>query len=189
MSALAKRYARAALAAASEAHTDPKAQHQALETLAQNVRAFWQAYLAEPTLVEVLRNPVLQTKRAQVLGAVCTHLKIEPLTQKLLILLANNDRMPHLGELVTQIEAAVDARLGRVRAHVRFAQKPDDKQCKLLEQTLHKQLGKPVVLTVAVDPTLIAGLVCQIGDTTFDSSVKRQLSILTERLGTRNVSI
>lgn len=188
MSALAKRYARAALAAASEAHPDQKNQHQALEALAQDVQAFWQAYGANPMLVEVLRNPVLKAQRGKVLGAICKHLKMQSLSQKLLVLLADNDRIAHLGEIVAQIEAAVDACMGRVRAHVRFAQKPDDQQCKLLEQTLQAQLGKPVVLTVAVDPALVAGLVCQVGDTTFDSSLKRQLAILTERLGTQKVS-
>ena len=44
-----------------------------------------------------------------------------------------------------------------------------------LKSALEKQTGKTVILERKVDPTLIGGVVAQVGDLVFDGSVKNQL--------------
>ena len=51
-----------------------------------------------------------------------------------------------------------------------------------LTQALKKRSGKEVVLTQSVDPSLLGGLVVQMGDTLLDGSVKRQLAELKDAL-------
>ena len=45
-----------------------------------------------------------------------------------------------------------------------------------------KKSGKKVIPQVTVDPTLLGGVVTQIGDTAFDSSVKTQLKRIKDIL-------
>jgi F-type H+-transporting ATPase subunit delta len=177
MSALAKRYAKAALEAAQEGKGD------GTEALAKNLGALARAIEASPELQEVLRNPVLREERGALLDALAGKLQATGVAAKLVRLLSDNDRMDSLPEIARQVEALADVRAGRLRADVRSAVALSEAQTQRLAKALEKRLGQPVVVQTAVDPQLLGGLVCQVGDLTFDSSLKRQLAILTERLG------
>jgi F-type H+-transporting ATPase subunit delta len=51
-----------------------------------------------------------------------------------------------------------------------------------LERALAARAGSAVELEVEVDPTLVGGLVAQLGDTVYDGSLKTQLSQLRSAL-------
>jgi len=51
-----------------------------------------------------------------------------------------------------------------------------------IAQTLEKMTGKKVVIEFQKDPTLIGGLVAQMGDLVLDGSVRRQLLGFKESL-------
>ena len=51
-----------------------------------------------------------------------------------------------------------------------------------LQQALAKQTGKTVILEKSVDPTLVGGIVSQIGDVVYDGSVRTQLDNLKQQL-------
>ena len=59
---------------------------------------------------------------------------------------------------------------------------------KSLEQRLGHRLGKHVVLTPAVDPSLIGGVAVSLDNTIFDGSVRRMLEVLREHLATVRVA-
>lgn len=56
-----------------------------------------------------------------------------------------------------------------------------------LKQQLSKQLGKRVELSITLDPSLLGGMVLQIGDRIFDGSIRAKLEALHEDL--LNVSL
>jgi F-type H+-transporting ATPase subunit delta len=58
-------------------------------------------------------------------------------------------------------------------------------QVQRIGETLTARMGTPVIPEVAVDPKLIAGMVCRVGELTFDSTLKNQLGLMAERLDTR----
>ncbi|KAK1548406.1 hypothetical protein Q3G72_013112 [Acer saccharum] len=145
-------------------------------------------YKASPMLQEMLRNPVLKQQRVAALDAVLARLEVGPIVHKLLALLAARDRMHWLQDVSEQIEALADKQIGRLRAKVTAAVMPTQAQTQRIAETLERRLGKSVLVTVTAEPSLLAGLVCQVGDLTFDSSLSRQLAILTERLGAHGAS-
>jgi F-type H+-transporting ATPase subunit delta len=177
VSALAKRYAKAALEAAQEA------KGEGTEGLAKGLGDLARAVAESPTLQEVLRNPVLKDERGKLLDALLGKLQVAGVAAKLVRLLSDNNRIDLLPEVAQQVEALADVRAGRLRAEVRSAVALSEAQAQRLTKALEKRLGQPVLVETSVDPQLLGGLVCQVGDLTFDSSLKRQLAILTERLG------
>jgi F-type H+-transporting ATPase subunit delta len=184
MSALGRRYAKAALEACTDsAGGDANLAANRSDALAADMQRFIAAYRQSDVLQALVRNPVLQDRRAAVLEAVLTKLELGPVGHKLIALLAKNGRMDQVENVADEVAALVDMQLGRLRAHVRAAVLPDAAQTQRIAETLQRRLGKPVLVTVSAAPELLAGLVCQVGDLTFDSSLKRQLAILTERLG------
>ena len=68
----------------------------------------------------------------------------------------------------------------KVIAQVRSAVALSDDQKSRLAAALAKSTGKQVEVVVEVDPSVLGGIVTQIGDTVIDGSVRQRLSQLRE---------
>jgi F-type H+-transporting ATPase subunit delta len=109
-------------------------------------------------------------------------MKVSDQVTGLIRLLAERGRIGILDSVAAEVEGIADERAGRLRAHVSTALALTDSQKERVGKALEKRLGQIVVVTVHVDPELLGGLVCRVGDLTLDSSVRRQLEILREKL-------
>jgi F-type H+-transporting ATPase subunit delta len=77
---------------------------------------------------------------------------------------------------IARILKKLDAqRRGLTDVEVRVATPLDDRLKREIEDRLRKTLGGEPVLHVAVDPSLIAGMVIRVGDRVYDGSVHTQL--------------
>jgi F-type H+-transporting ATPase subunit delta len=177
MSAVARRYAKAAVEAALERGGESE-----LEALALGMHLFADAYKASPDLKELVRNPALAAQRSEVLRQIGQSLTPSALTTQVVLLLADNERIDELVEVALALKAMADERLARVRAHVVTAVALSTAQQERLASALAKRVGRPVVLEVEVDPSLIGGLVCKVGSATIDTSVRHELVLMGERL-------
>ncbi len=177
MTALAKRYAHAAVQAAEEQGGPAR-----VDALLLDLRALVRARAESPALRELLHNPALRTQRQAALSRVLAAMQLEQAPSRLVLVLAENDRLSALDSVVDEIEALADERAGRMRAQVFTAIPLHPEQEQRLSRALAKRFGKPVVLMVTVDPSIIGGLLCKVGDTTLDSTVRHHLNEMRERL-------
>ena len=69
-----------------------------------------------------------------------------------------------------------------VRASVTSAAPLPLDRVKSLERELTGITGRKVVMSAAVDPAIMGGIVTRIGSTVWDGSVRRQLEKIRERL-------
>lgn len=101
---------------------------------------------------------------------------------KLLLLLADRNRLG----LVPEVAKAYDERLMELRQVVRIdvttAMPLTSAHAADFEQRLSKATGRKVLMTTAVDPSLIGGAVARIGTIVYDGSVANQLARIRERL-------
>jgi len=79
------------------------------------------------------------------------------------------------------VEKAAESRAEEV-AEVRTAVPLDDDQRNRLAAALSKHTGKKISLKVVVDPSILGGVVAQVGDTIIDGSIRRRLEQLKESL-------
>lgn len=177
MSALAKRYARAAVQAAMD-----KGGKDAVDGLVRDLVDFRDAFTKNQELQQLLTNPALVNDRAKVFGAILEQSGLGDSAKNLLATLAERDRMEALHDIVESAERMADELSQRLHAEVWSPMELDDAQKKELQAALEKRLGQAVLVDVNVAPELLGGLVVQVGDLKFDSSIKRQLEILRERL-------
>jgi len=175
MSALARRYAKAAVEAAD--HTGASA----IEALSTGLDSFQAAYDASPELRELLENPGLKESRSQVFPEVLKRLKLSGEASNLLKLLAANGRISELENIAREVALLADEKNGRVRALVRSAVELTDAQARRVAGALEKRLGRSVLIEVQVEAELLGGLVCHVGDLTIDNSLRRQLERLREQ--------
>ena len=102
--------------------------------------------------------------------------------RKLLLLLAERDRLELLPDLVSVFHERVMEHLKVVQAEVTTAAPLAPERVAQLQQRLGASIGRTVTLTTKVEPALIGGMVTRIGSTVYDGSVATQLATLQQRL-------
>jgi len=69
-----------------------------------------------------------------------------------------------------------------MHARVTLARESSDAEVKAIAAQLSRVFGKEVVPHVAVDPSIIGGVVVNVGDTVLDGSVRKRLGTLRRRM-------
>jgi F-type H+-transporting ATPase subunit delta len=106
--------------------------------------------------------------------------RAHPVTTSLVSFVVGAGRARELPAIIDAFVAkAADSRAEAV-AEVRSAVALDDDQKNRLAAALSKETGKKITVKVTVDPTVLGGIVAQIGDTVIDGTVRRRLEQLKE---------
>lgn len=170
-SGIAARYATALFELAKE--------DKGLKALEADADALAAALAVSPDLSAMIASPVVSREdQAAAIAAIAKKMKLSALTANTLALMASKRRLFVLPQLVADVLARIAADRGEVTAEVTSAAALSDAQTKALAATLKARVGKDVKLKVAVDETLIGGLVVKLGSTMIDTSVKARLAAL-----------
>ena len=105
-----------------------------------------------------------------------------PIVSKLLVLLAERDRLVLLPDLLSAYRERVLDYQQVVRAEVTTASPIPTHRAQAVERGLARLTGRTVRLGVRTDPSIIGGVVTRIGDTIYDGSVTSQLERMKKRL-------
>lgn len=173
--AAADRYARALLDVVVR-DADPR-------QAAHDLTGFQQLMVEHAQLQQTLTNPALPIARKRaIVEKLAARLHLGPIVAKLLLLLADRDRLALLPDIVDAYRARLMDHLQVVQAEVTAASPLADEQAKALQDSLGRVTGRRVSLVSRVDAELVGGLVARVGSTVYDGSVKRQLERMKERL-------
>ncbi len=108
--------------------------------------------------------------------------RAQPTAVRFLRVLNRHGRLGLLSAVVKQARATLDRRQNRKPVTVRSAFALDEGQQAALRDRLSTMTRATPVITLEVDPSLIGGLVVQIGDEVYDASVRSRLERLRGRL-------
>jgi F-type H+-transporting ATPase subunit delta len=174
---VARRYARALLDAAG-----PDAD-KVLEQL-ENITQYFDG---QPELFATMSSPALAaSQRLALIEAVIANAPgILPVMANVMRLLNSRNRFSSLPFIARQFRDMVDSRMGRVRGSVTSAAKLGDTQVAALKKQLEALTQRSVVLDTKVDPTLIGGVIAQVGSHMYDGSLRSQLAELGRALVSR----
>ena len=169
------RYASALYELASE--------NKSVSTVEADLDQLGQSIVASSDLASLIRNPRLTRAGAQAaMTGLGTHLKLSPLTQKFLGVLAHNRRLSALPQIVTAFAGIAAAARGELNATVTSAHPLSADQVSAIAAKLKAREGKDVKLTATVDPEILGGLVVRIGSTQIDSSIRTRLNTLANAM-------
>ena len=104
--------------------------------------------------------------------------KAHPITTTLLSMVVGAGRARDLPAIIDDLVDLSAAEGNKELAEVRSAVALSDDQKLRLTTALEAATGKKVELKVIVDPTVLGGLVAQVGDTVIDGSVRSRLAQL-----------
>jgi F-type H+-transporting ATPase subunit delta len=168
---LANRYAAALYAQADEQH--------ALDTVVEQMEALGQLIDESPDFRRLIESPLIdiaQSRKGAL--AVLQEQGFSKLVQDFVGVVANNRRLPALRQIVQAFAALVAEKRGVVTARVASAHALSDVQRQQLRARLIEAGYGNVNIHEQVDPSLLGGLVVQIGARLYDSSLKSRLQRL-----------
>ena len=153
------------------------------EQLENDLMAFSDLVRAHKDLQQALESPAIPAARkAAIVGQLLDLQKPSGPVRKVLLLLAERDRLDLLADLVAVFHERVMEHLKVVQAEVTTAVPLPAEKAAQVQQRLGSMIGRTVTLTTKVDPALIGGMVTRIGSTVYDGSVATQLAALRQRL-------
>jgi len=107
---------------------------------------------------------------------------VSPVVSKLLLLLAERDRLVLLPAIDTAYQARLMDNANVVRAELTTAVALPEDRVAALRDGLATVTGRQVQLETRVNPSIIGGAVALIGSTVYDGSITTQLQRIKERL-------
>ena len=168
----AKRYALAAFEIASE-RRNYEAWRDGLNQIAE--------FMSDPEVKRVLENTrVTLDPKQRLIEADLGDL--DPMVLNLARLLLRKHRTSIAPDISIAFNELIDEERGIDHAHVRTAVPLTEAETADLARRLQQQTGHEVILTVEVDPSVLGGLVIQIGDRLIDASTRARLQAMRESL-------
>ena len=172
---IARRYAKALFDLAVEAGK--------VEPWSQALVALKKAVDSSTELRDLLQNPVYTKEQRQGLAAqLAKVLSLDPHPAALLSLLAERNRLAYLAGIADTFGRLADEKLGRVRARVISAVPLEEQAAAALAQKLAAATQGQVIVERVVDPSLLGGVVAQVGSLVYDGSLRSQLEDLRRTL-------
>jgi len=101
---------------------------------------------------------------------------------RFVMLVVDKRRQRLLGDIAAEYRALVDQQMGRVRVQVSISHEPDEALRGEIARALAARLGRTVVPTFTVDPSLLGGMVVRYGEEILDGSVRTAAENLRRRL-------
>ena len=158
---------------------DAKAIDQVESSLATVSRALAESddFRALTTSPLVSRGDALKA-----VAATADVLGLDGTTKNFLGVLAENRRLGQLPAVIRAFRQLAAQHRGETTAEVTSAHPLDAGQVDALKQQLRARIGREVRVELAVDPSLLGGLVVKIGSQMIDSSIKTRLNSLAHAM-------
>ena len=134
-------------------------------------------------LHSVLTNPAIAaSSKHHLVEALATRLNMAMPSHKLVLLLADRDRLALVPEVLEVYRERLMEHQQVVRADVTTAAPLSPERVAQLQKQLTDITGRRVEMTTHVDPSIIGGVVTRIGSTVYDGSIATQLARLKDTL-------
>ena len=173
---LARRYARALVELGREGNN--------VDELGRDLDRFHDVLLVGGADLQVaLGNPaVTGLEKKAVVEALLQRVDLHPLSKNFLRLLVDKTRFGILADIRREYRALADEIANRARAVVTTAEPASAALTAQVRGALTKATGKDVQVEFKVDPTLLGGVVAQVGGTVYDASVRSRLKSIQQAL-------
>jgi len=169
---IARRYAKAL----AEVLPDEK-----LEKVLKEVKELLSLF--DEKALRYFKSPVVPVeKKLSLLEQVLSKVEVSPELKKVLLLMAQRNRLGLLREFAQEFENFVNERLGIVKAEITTATEIDDETLGKIRAKIEELFGKKAEITVKLDPSIIGGFIVKVADKVLDASIKTQLENLKKAI-------
>lgn len=137
---------------------------------------------ANPGFADLLASPLVSAADKDRVLVTTFEGRAHPTVLRFLRVLNRHGRLGSLEAIARAARALWDKRQNRRPVLVRTAVPLDEAQQEALRERLARMLSATPIVQLVVDPSLIGGLVIQLGDDVYDASIRNRLEQLRQRL-------
>jgi len=131
----------------------------------------------------LIKNPTNKKEdQLNVILKVCEKFKINNLLTKFLSFLIFKRRFFYVEKILKDFIETCSKKRGEIKAELTAAKELTEKEINSVKEELTKNFGSKIKLNYKYDPSLIGGLVVQVGSTMVDTSIKNKLQKITNRM-------
>merc|ERR1711936_410466 len=155
----------------------------ALDAVEKDLKTISATMDTDPRLGSFLLDPSIKNNiKLDGIGGVCKTLKVNELSKNLLEALAENNRLGFTKAVVASFDTLMAAHRGEVVCTVTTAKELDAANKKEVEGALAGFLksGEKALISYAVDPSIVGGMVVSIADKFVDMSMASKLTKYSE---------
>jgi F-type H+-transporting ATPase subunit delta len=168
VSVVAKRYAKALVALARE--------HGRLAETGEQLKRFAQLIDDTHDLKSLLYNPALSRHfKEDLLTDLTQRLRLGTLESKFIRMLLDKGRLPEMPQIVALYEELAEEAQNRLRVRVKSVIPLSPALQEEVRQRFAHYTSKDIVIDQEIDPTLIGGIVAQMGSLVLDGSIRNEL--------------
>jgi len=139
--------------------------------------------LIDDRAIRYFKSPVVSVeKKKALIEQVLSKVEVTEELKRVLLLMAEKNRLGILREFVSELEALVDAKLGIVKAEITSATELDEDTIEKIKAKIEELFGKKAEISVSLDPSLIGGFIVRVADKIIDASIKTQLENLKKAI-------
>ncbi|KAI5818782.1 OSCP/delta subunit of ATPase [Pyronema omphalodes] len=163
------------------------AKTNALEPTDKALKALQATLQKDPKLANILASPTLKAEdKKAVISEVLKVAGQDKTVKNLLEVLAENNRLGLVGGIIEKFGVLMGAHRGEVETTITSAVELDTKTKNRLEAAISKSSfvaqGQKLKIVNKVDPSILGGLVVEVGDRTIDLSISSKMSKLNKLL-------
>ena len=153
------------------------------EQVDQELAALAGLFAGNAELQKALANPAVPAAaKRKIVESIVSRIKPSPALGKLLLMLADRDRLALIPELAEVYRERLMEHRQVISAEVTTAVPLSADRVAQFEKRIAAATGRRVTMTASVDPSLIGGAVARVGSIVYDGSIATQLSKMRERL-------
>lgn len=169
LSGIAGRYALAVFELALESNS--------VDAVGRDFQSLMTMLAESADLSRLVRAPVFaREEQAKGMKALLDQMGADPLTVRFVMLLCAKRRLFLLPGIIAVYNKLVEREKGEIEAEVTSARPLNDAQVEALKAALKEKLGLDPLLKSHIDPTLLGGLIVQVGSRMIDSSLRAKLN-------------
>ena len=172
---IARRYAKA-LVNLAENEKD-------LDNTGKHLNSITEVYKENLELRQVLSDTKVSSGiKLEILKDVLSKIKVSRLVDTFSRYLLAKRRIDFLPDIERAFNLLLQEKLGRIEANVTAAYELPKETVKKLVNAISGYSGKEVQVNVAIDPSIIGGMVTRIGSTVIDGSIKTHLNKIRQSI-------
>ena len=172
---IARRYAKALVNLAEKGKD--------LDNAGKNLTAITEVYKENLELRQVLSDTNVSSRvKQEILKEVLNTIKTSKLVDTFSRYLLAKRRIDILPDIERAFNLLLQEKLGRIEANVTAAYELPKETVKKLVNAISGYSGKEVKVNVAIDPSIIGGMVTRIGSTVIDGSIKTHLNKIRQSI-------
>jgi F-type H+-transporting ATPase subunit delta len=135
-----------------------------------------------PKFAELLASPGVPSHEKDRILSEAFDGRAMPMVSRFLKVLNAHGRLGLIAPVAREARALWDRKQNRKPVAIRSARELDEGQKEALRGKVASMIGATPILSYRVDPSLIGGLVVQVGDDVYDASIKTKLERMRRQL-------